>query len=395
MAFPGFGSISCIIHMIAKIPSAAGAVVGGGRLGKGRSGGSSWEEPEQSASGTGRAGQALFSCMPSPQSRWKLFTATWGTQILVTVSLVNLPLLFPGRFSQVSLIHHGYVATPLVPYHPALSHQPQPLHLRFATLPVKAAAVERPVAKLVLLPPPKQRTESEVKAPELRIESRIPDVPLAPAPIPSAPRTVVTDTFSGGSSAPPAIHKAAAAVQTGGFGDPNGVQARTGNAAVNVGSSGAFDLPVGMGHGNGEAGAHGNPGVVVSSGFGNGIAVSGPRPGGVVQPSGFNLTAVEESHKKPAATNPPPTTSVEILFKPNPQYTEEARKLQVDGEVRLEVVFSGKGEVRVLRVLQGLGHGLDEQAVRVAEQIKFKPALRAGQPVDSTAVVHVVFQLVS
>ena len=90
-----------------------------------------------------------------------------------------------------------------------------------------------------------------------------------------------------------------------------------------------------------------------------------------------------------------PTTSVEILFKPKPNYTEEARKLQVDGEVRLEVLFTVSGEVHVVKVLQGLGHGLDEQAVRVAEQIKFKPALRGGQPVDSTAVVHIVFQLAS
>jgi len=45
--------------------------------------------------------------------------------------------------------------------------------------------------------------------------------------------------------------------------------------------------------------------------------------------------------------------------------------------------------------LQGLGYGLDEQAVKAAEQIKFKPALHEGRPVDSTAVVHIVFQLAS
>jgi TonB family protein len=46
-------------------------------------------------------------------------------------------------------------------------------------------------------------------------------------------------------------------------------------------------------------------------------------------------------------------------------------------------------------VLQGLGYGLDEQAVRAAEQIKFKPAQHEGQPVDSTFVVHIIFELAS
>jgi TonB family protein len=57
------------------------------------------------------------------------------------------------------------------------------------------------------------------------------------------------------------------------------------------------------------------------------------------------------------------------------------------------VVFTAGGDVRVLDVVRGLGHGLDESALRAARQIKFKPALRDGQPVDSTATVHILFQL--
>jgi TonB family protein len=44
-------------------------------------------------------------------------------------------------------------------------------------------------------------------------------------------------------------------------------------------------------------------------------------------------------------------------------------------------------------VVQGLGHGLDEAAIEAANKMRFKPALRNGQAMDSTAVVHVVFQL--
>jgi TonB family protein len=86
-------------------------------------------------------------------------------------------------------------------------------------------------------------------------------------------------------------------------------------------------------------------------------------------------------------------TPAEILSKPTPIYTEEARAKRIEGEVLLEVVFEATGKLRVVRVVRGLGHGLDDSAVRAAEQIRFKPALRDGQPSDSTAVVHIIFQL--
>ena len=84
---------------------------------------------------------------------------------------------------------------------------------------------------------------------------------------------------------------------------------------------------------------------------------------------------------------------MEITFKPNPVYTEEARSLKLEGEVLLDVNFSANGTLHVNRVVRGLGHGLDEAAIAAANKIRFKPALRAGQPVDSTAVVHVTFQM--
>jgi TonB family protein len=86
-------------------------------------------------------------------------------------------------------------------------------------------------------------------------------------------------------------------------------------------------------------------------------------------------------------------TPAEIVSKPSPIYTEEARAKRIEGEVLLEVVFEATGRLRVLKVVKGLGHGLDDSAVRAAEQIRFKPALRDGQPSDSKAVVHIVFQL--
>ena len=89
------------------------------------------------------------------------------------------------------------------------------------------------------------------------------------------------------------------------------------------------------------------------------------------------------------------TAQVEILYKPKPAYTDEARKLNLEGEVLLEVLFGANGELHINRVVRGLGHGLDEAAVSAANKIKFKPAQRNGSAIDSTAVVHVMFQLAS
>jgi TonB family protein len=83
----------------------------------------------------------------------------------------------------------------------------------------------------------------------------------------------------------------------------------------------------------------------------------------------------------------------EIIFKPTPVYTQEARSLRIEGEVLLEVVLEASGSMRVVRVVRGLGHGLDDNAVKAAEQIRFKPATRDGQPSDSTVVLHIIFQL--
>jgi len=67
--------------------------------------------------------------------------------------------------------------------------------------------------------------------------------------------------------------------------------------------------------------------------------------------------------------------------------------MKLEGEVLLEVSFGANGTLHVNRVVRGLGHGLDEAAIAAANKMRFKPALRMGQPVDSTAVVHVLFQL--
>jgi TonB family protein len=159
-------------------------------------------------------------------------------------------------------------------------------------------------------------------------------------------------------------------------------------------------LPTGAGAGNGPGGAKGPKGVVASAGFGNGTATDHPGGGGnggrkaPVQQGGFGDveagTVAPQARKRETEA---PQTAVEITYKPRPDYTEEARKLKIEGEVLVRVLFSADGHVKVLGITRGLGHGLDESALRAAEQIRFKPAAREGTAVDSTATVHIVFQL--
>jgi TonB family protein len=138
--------------------------------------------------------------------------------------------------------------------------------------------------------------------------------------------------------------------------------------------------------------------AVVPAGFGDASARGTARalPTAVVASGGFD---------REVAPPPPVTPSVapvaafgdsapiEILFKPKPRYTGEAETLGIQGTVVLEVEFTASNEVRVLRVIRKLGHGLDEEAVRAAEQIRFKPARRQGVAVDSRVTVQIEFRL--
>ena len=262
----------------------------------------------------------------------------------------------------------------------------------------------------------------ELKPPVLT-PKKLPDL-MPPKPAPKAPTVGVlqaaiappgegpkmkrpglrTDVFDG-SSATPTVKRPISQVQTGGFGSPEGLPGNAqGGSKGNVAKLGSFDLPSGPGYGNGSGGSHGVKGTVASVGFGNGIATAGggggsggSGRGGVREGAFGEVRAAAPSQAQPAraAQSSSAMKPVEIVFKPSPAYTEEARQAHVQGEVLLSVVFKASGEIHVVRVVSGLGHGLDESAVRAAQQIRFKPAERAGQPVDLPATLHIVFQLAS
>lgn len=307
----------------------------------------------------------------------------------------------------VAVLHPEVLVPPTRDYHlielvntpPPVKHEPAPVRL---IKPPAVAQVDTPeVLRLPAEIKPRVRPEDPVVAPKISLAAnRVVEI-KPPAPV--IPRQLVkTNVFSTGSSAVPTIARAPKDVQTGGFGDPNGIPAKENKGRpVTIAQQGSFDLPSGPGYGNGTGGARGARGVVASTGFGSGVA-TGDSSGrvntsrGTVRQSGFGdaeSAATAPVRSKPAAAAAPKLAPAEIISKPTPVYTDEARKLRIEGEVLLEVVFESSGKLRVVRVVQGLGHGLDEAAMRAAEQIRFKPALRDGQPADSSAVLHIVFQL--
>jgi len=250
---------------------------------------------------------------------------------------------------------------------------------------VKPTPVPPPIH--VLTAPPRHVEESPVEAPAPTViaENKMPEIVNdIPAPKPTLDNR--------GSSAKQTTTKPAIKVQTGGFGDPNGVAPDPNSKRpATIAAAGAFDLPQGSGHGNGLGGR--TPGVTASTGFGNGIAVSPTGHNYRVTPSNFDDHVVLDP-KTPIAVQVA-TIPAKIIEKPMPQYTEEARRMKIEGAVRLQIKLMANGRVEVQDIITKLGHGLDEQAVRVAQQIKFKPAQLEGRDTDSTVVVSIIFQLAS
>ena len=341
-----------------------------------------------------------FSLLPPTRTPWTEFVFSIGTQACVVALLVWVRLLHPGI---VSAPEHSFHSIQLVSTPVPVDHQPQPerrVPLPEETVKLDSSMIDSPVEAL-RLPAPRPRPPKVMDAPAPSVTLASPKMnPLPPLPAPATPKMIATNVFSTGSSAAPTSAHSPEQIQTGGFGDPNGIPAKNNRGkAVNIAAAGSFDLPSGAGYGNGTGGSKGRPGIVASAGFGNSIAVgdSPLRPSKLkaVASSGFadaDVPAPPTVHSRASATTSS-TAAAEIISKPTPAYTSEARSLRIEGEVLLDVVLEASGRLHVLRVVRGLGHGLDDNAVKAAEQIRFKPATRNGQPTDSQVVLHIIFQL--
>ena len=333
----------------------------------------------------------FFYAVP-PRKGWDRFGLSLVAHVVGLVLLTQIVVRAPQEFKKVSTAESVTLIAP-APYHPP-SHAVPPLPQIKAPEPKVLAELRPPK----IMPLPKPELQPTIAKAVLPPAVATASLPAPAAVVPKQAPHVQSTPFAGGNSAKPTVKLPAREVQTGGFGDPNGVPG-TGkkDAKVTIASLGAFDLPAGGGYGNGSGGTRGVQGTVASAGFGNGVASpgngNGHGRGGTVMQAGFADASAGTSAPRRSEPAKAQLTPVEITSKPRPVYTEEARQMHLQGEVLLDVMFTAGGQVRVLRVVKGLGHGLDEAALRAAEQIHFKPALREGQPFDSNAVVHIVFEL--
>lgn len=81
-----------------------------------------------------------------------------------------------------------------------------------------------------------------------------------------------------------------------------------------------------------------------------------------------------------------------LIHKVEPQYSEEAHRAKLEGTVRLYIVINPNGDATNIRVIRGLGSGLDENAIDCVKQWKFKPGYKGDQPVNVEATIEVNFR---
>jgi protein TonB len=142
------------------------------------------------------------------------------------------------------------------------------------------------------------------------------------------------------------------------YGDPTGIP---GPPSSGPGTGGGIGTGTGGGVGPGKGGGVG-PGE--GGGIGGGIFRVG---GGVSAPT--------------------------VVFRVEPTYSEEARKAKYQGVVVLSAIVRKDGSIEILKVVRGLGLGLDENAIQALKQWKFRPGMRNGIPVDVALNIEVNFSL--
>lgn len=151
------------------------------------------------------------------------------------------------------------------------------------------------------------------------------------------------------------------------YGDPRSPSELASNGS---GQDGGMGNNRGLGIGNGDGnglwdGNNGNTGGGYR-GFGSG---GGGGRGGMTGGYGpLRATEVDEKAR--------------LLSKPEPHYSEEARRQGISGTVVLRVIFTSTGEVTQIRAIQQLPFGLTERAIEAAREIKFQPAKKNGRPVS-------------
>ena len=140
-------------------------------------------------------------------------------------------------------------------------------------------------------------------------------------------------------------------------------------------------------------------GVSLTGGV-NGTGIALPLGGGgAARPQ--TVEKVQRLPKAVAAALPAegdcdePATKPKALSVRQPQYTPDAISAAVEGKVRVQLTVDATGKVIDVKVIQGLGHGLDEAALQAARESSFEPAQHCGKAVQATFTIAMRFKLPS
>jgi TonB family protein len=337
---------------------------------------------------------ARFGLLPEPEKSPASFV-TSGMINLIVLALV----IYIGMTAKHAVQQHRYEQTQLIfPTTPP----PEPIKMKMPPPP----KVEPKVPEVKLEPPKINMPKIEkpdLKPVQMEAKQVLPTVKAAKPSVILAPQPKAALTAAAPAQTPQ-DHPSTAPVHLGEtFGvTPNPNASRPATVAAIGNPYGGMQGPAvaprgvvgsaGIGNGTKSGSNAGTVGKVASAGIPAGTAATPAYTGGKVASAGIPQTPTAVA-PAPAVPQVIRSTNLEVISKPAVQYTSEARTLKVQGDVVLRVTFTAAGQVMVQGVVHGLGHGLDEEARRVAQLIRFRPATRNGQAVDTTTNITITFQL--
>src|SRR5260370_17495650 len=310
-----------------------------------------------------RSVPARLALLPEPKPRWDRIGLSAAAQLAIFGFLLMIPLIFPTQMQtalhlRVTELMQPVTEIPIAPP-PAPPPPPPKVKVKAKVPPPEPKPVEPEPVKLnpkqthvflaAKVEPPKPET-LEAKPVELNPVFEQAKID-APKNQPRRPKEdVKVGNLGSGSAAAATVVRPVNQVQTGGFGDPNAIAGNGDpNNATNVNRLGSPALPGGPGYGNGTGGDKGIRGTGASTGIGNGIAnppPSSPKRGTLQTTRFADQTVASEAPKKKAAASESPTTPVDILDKPRPEYTAEGRRLRIECDGVLEMIFLAHGSIQ-------------------------------------------------
>ena len=350
-------------------------------------------------------GRTRFGLLPEAQSN----PASFVTSAIVNGTVVALLLIF-GTVAHQELQTRKMESTEIVfpttpPPDIVKVKVPPPPKVKMPPAPEQPKIAKLDLPKINL---PKAEPKPEIKPVVMKENLAMPAVKAAKPQVVLAPQPKVALAQAAAPALEPQQHPSVTPVH---LGDLNGVKPNPN--ATRPATVAAMGNPYGGAQGNAEA----PRGVVGSTGFGNGVkpgsnagtmgkVASAGIPGGngVAQQGAYGGGQRVASAGIPATTAPantagstpavtePKTTPPVLLSHAEPEYTPEARQLKIQGDVVLRVTITTDGRMVVHHVIHGLGHGLDESAMKSAPSYKFKPATQNGQPVDYETNIIIKFQ---